>query len=72
MIAKLNESRPRRQRTEEPKEIHSRQELNRIADAAHAGLRAAVARIRKNRGIPYRFRPGGLPPVRGRRLELLD
>lgn len=72
VIAKLNESHPKRQRTEEPKQSYSQQELKRIAEAARADLRAAAARIRRNREDLDRFRRGELPPDGRRRLELLD
>ncbi|MFJ9707943.1 hypothetical protein [Streptomyces sp. NPDC101234] len=71
VIAKLNESHPRRQRGNKPKESYSQKDLKRIADAARTDLRAAASRIRKNREILHRFRQGELPD-QDRRLELLD
>ncbi|MER5889676.1 hypothetical protein ABT160_38115 [Streptomyces sp. NPDC001941] len=72
VVAKLSQSHPRRMRGAKPKKSYSRQEFKRIADAARTDLRAAAARIRKNRETLQRFREGELPPDKDRRLELLD
>ncbi|KUN90428.1 hypothetical protein [Streptomyces caeruleatus] len=72
MTAKLGESNPKRPRRESPKESYSAQEFKRIAAAARADLRAAAARIRKNREVLRRFRQGEDLGGDRRRLELLD
>ncbi|WP_079077914.1 hypothetical protein [Streptomyces sp. CdTB01] len=74
MIAKLGEANPRRPKPdrEDAKKSYSRKEFKRIADAARADLRAAAARIRKNRADLDRYRRGEAGPDTDRRLELLD
>ncbi|MFZ3494394.1 hypothetical protein ACODT5_14430 [Streptomyces sp. 5.8] len=69
---KLKERSPRRP-APEAKESYSRAEMRRIADAARVDLRAAAARIRRNRALLRQVQEGQVPPdVPARALEVLE